>query len=237
LIVTLLTDFGLADHYVAAIKGRILSRDPRIVTVDISHEVPKHDIRAAAFLLSSCYRDFPPGTVHLAVVDPGVGSPRRPLAIAAEGYFFVGPDNGLFGDVWRRATDREVREIDATNVEMGPPSSTFHGRDIFAPAAAALATGVPLAYLGPVAPSVAMFEAPVNSTLEGGVIEGRVVHVDRFGNCITSLSAGDFPDGNPGHYQFRIGEVAITRTRSFYGEEDGDEPFIILGSSGPRRRN
>jgi S-adenosylmethionine hydrolase len=231
LIVTLLSDFGLADPYVAAMKGVSLSRDPRIVTIDISHEIPRHDIREAAFVLGSCFREFPPGTVHLAVVDPGVGSSRRPLAIRSEGYFFVGPDNGLFGDIGR-GTDREVREIDSATLVSRRQSSTFHGRDIFAPAAAALATGVQIAYLGP--PVGDMKELHETSTRKagGGVLEGQIIHIDRFGNCVTSFRAVDFFDADPGRYQLQIGKVSLGRSRSFYSEEASEEPFTILGSSG-----
>ncbi len=232
MIVTLLTDYGRADHYVAALKGVILSRDPRIVVVDISHEVASHDVQGAAFLLEACYREFPPGTVHLAVVDPGVGSPRRPVAIRFREYFFVGPDNGLFGNVCRPDSDREVREIDASSVGARRTSRTFHGRDIFAPTAAALATGVPIEYIGPAISELIEIDTATNRHLGGGIVEGRIVHIDRFGNCVMSLAAGDFPDGDCSRYRFRVGDVAITHSRAYYAEKGGDEPFIVMGSTG-----
>src|SRR4030095_142154 len=141
-IITLLTDFGGADYFVAAMKGVILSIQPGVTFVDISHEIPQHDVAAAAFTLLACHRDFPVGTIHLAVVDPGVGSERRPIAISAGGYTFVGPDNGLFSHVLDREPAARVVHLSRQKYFRPNPSTTFHGRDVFAPVAGALASGV-----------------------------------------------------------------------------------------------
>ena len=180
-VVTLLTDFGTRDSYVAEVRGTLLALAPGAVLADITHEVAPGDIRAGAFVLGRSWRAFPPGTVHLAVVDPGVGSPRRALALHALGHFFVGPDNGLFTALLE-PTDGAV-ELPV------PPAvgATFHGRDLFAPAAAALARGAPLGSLG-----AALGTPPVRLAIaaprrDAGGISGEVVYVDRFGTLITNL--------------------------------------------------
>jgi S-adenosylmethionine hydrolase len=147
-IITLLTDFGTADYFVAAMKGVILSACPDVTLVDISHEIPPHCVPTAAFALLACYRDFPAGTIHVAVVDPGVGSGRRPIAIEAGGYTFVGPDNGLFSHVLDRESHARVFHLTREDCFRSTPSTTFHGRDIFAPVAACLAGGIRNCRLG-----------------------------------------------------------------------------------------
>src|SRR6267143_317131 len=183
-IVTLTTDFGARDSYVAAMKGVILgiAREARLV--DVSHEVAAHDITEAALALEAAAPFFPSGTVHLAVVDPGVGTARRGLAVAADGHIFVGPDNGLFtpfldGDGWRAF---ELAEADYRLPEV---SRTFHGRDVFAPAAAHVATGVDPSRLGPRLVDPVRLAWPEVRAVAGAVA-GAVVHADRFGNLITS---------------------------------------------------
>jgi len=230
-IVTLLTDFGWADHYVASMKGVLYSVNPAVRIVDISHDVPAHDVGRAAFLLEACYRDFPVGTVHLAVVDPGVGSPRRALALSAGGYFFVGPDNGLFGSIVETTADVRVRSIEPDLASSRAVSSTFHGRDIFAPAAAALAAGRPLDDLGPPAGDVVALDQHRTAPGAEGEMESRILHIDRFGNCITGYRAEDFPDGKWGDWIFSVGAHEISRTRRFYAEGTDAEPFMIEGSS------
>lgn len=229
MIVTLLTDFGSTDHFVAAMKGVILSRDPRILIVDVTHEVPAHDTPSAAFLLNSVYRDFPRGTVHVVVVDPGVGSSRRPIALRSDGYFFVGPDNGIF-DLVRTRQAAEVRVIADPALMRAEVSRTFHGRDIFAPTAAALALGFPFDQVGPTAdlgaPSIPEVEVGAD-----GCRNGRILHVDRFGNGVTSLTVGDLP-GGPAAYRFSGTEWSVDQVRDFYGSGAGIEPFVIEGSSG-----
>jgi len=176
-IVTLTTDFGVEDGYVGAMKGVILSRAPTVTLVDITHAVPRHDIAAAANALADAAPCFPPGTIHLAVVDPGVGGARTPVVVVAAGQLFVGPDNGLFE---LAAPQPEAAfAIAEPAFRREPVSTTFHGRDVFAPAAARLALGAAAETAGP----------PVALAGRLGLARGnRVVHVDRFGNLVTDIA-------------------------------------------------
>lgn len=188
-IVTLLTDFGTTDSYVAELKAGILSAAPHAVLVDVTHAVPPGDVRSAAYLLGRTWHRFPEGTVHLGVVDPGVGTTRGAVALGAGGHWFVGPDNGLFTAVLR---DHEVEIVALPVAETA--AATFHGRDVFAPAAAALASGAALHVLGE--PYLAMPERLVYSEprYEGKSIVGEIVYVDRFGTLVTNLSTDIVPD-------------------------------------------
>ena len=218
-VITLLTDFGLSDAYVGVMKGVILSRAPSASIVDLTHEVAPQAITQGAFLLETALRQaqdaawrfFPAASVHLAVVDPGVGTPRRRLALSAGGHYFVGPDNGVLsaalpastrgsrrpGESYESRTVSLTAEVIAVAIEneallLRPVSATFEARDAFAPAAAHLAAGGALADLGPrvhEAKALPAFRAPVL----GEGLEGRVIHVDRFGNLITDILVGDLP--------------------------------------------
>ena len=148
MIITLLTDFGAADYFVGALKGAILSVNPQAQVVDITHEIAAHDIRAGAFTLLAAYEAFPPQTIHVAVVDPGVGSSRRPILVATREHFFVGPDNGLFSYICEREPEPRVYHLTEEKFFRPMVSATFHGRDIFAPVAGALSKGTPPASLG-----------------------------------------------------------------------------------------
>jgi S-adenosyl-L-methionine hydrolase (adenosine-forming) len=190
-VITLTTDFGQRDPWVGTMKGVILRVVRDVQLVDLTHEIAPHDITEAALALEAAAPFFPDRTVHLAVVDPGVGSQRRALALSARGHFFVGPDNGLFtpfleGGAWRAI------EISTASFGGGEPSRTFHGRDIFAPVAARLAAGVPVEGLGPDVPDPVRLRWPVATSISEGLV-GEIVHVDRFGNLITSIRAGDVP--------------------------------------------
>lgn len=181
-VVTLLTDFGTADGYVAEMKGVILSAAPAVTIVDVTHDIPAQDVDAARLTLARYWRRFPAGTVHLAVVDPGVGTSRAALAIAADGHAFVGPDNGILTPA--------LLSGHAEAVSLAVPASaspTFHGRDVFAPAAAALARGEPVHSLGPPAASPIVRRTPEPRRLDNGLIAGEVIAIDRFGNAITNL--------------------------------------------------
>jgi S-adenosylmethionine hydrolase len=183
-IITLLTDFGTRDSYVAEMKGVLLSRAPGALLIDVTHEVPPGDVRSAAYLLDRTWHRFPPETIHLVIVDPEVGSSRAALALSAGGHRFVGPDNGVFTPVLR---DTEVQVIQLPTPESASP--TFHGRDLFAPAAAALASGERLENLGP---SLARLPVRLAYTVphhEGDAVVGEVVYIDRFGSLITNLTA------------------------------------------------
>ncbi len=187
----LLTDFGTADHYVGAMKGAILTVCPDAQIVDIAHELTPHDVEAGAFTLAAAAPAFPPGTVFVAVVDPGVGSRRRAVALDAGGWRFVGPDNGLFSLVLADHPSAQAHEI--TNPVLFRPevSATFHGRDVFGPVAGHLARGIPLAEVGPPVSDLVRRPTPALRVRGGKEWEGEVVHVDRFGNLVTNVTTRD----------------------------------------------
>ncbi|HEX2253805.1 MAG TPA: SAM-dependent chlorinase/fluorinase [Thermoanaerobaculia bacterium] len=189
-ILTLTTDFGLDDWYVAAVKAVILARAPGTTLVDVTHTLPPGDVEGAAFQVGAASRFFPAGTVHLAVVDPGVGSERRILAGGARGGWFVAPDNGLLTAVLGTDGEEaaEVRAVERADLWLDYPGATFHGRDRFAPVAAWLLAGGDLAALGPeIDDPVRLAIAPPRRSTRGDRLDGRVVHVDRFGNLVTDL--------------------------------------------------
>lgn len=185
-LVTLLTDFGLADGYVGTMKGVILGIVPGARLVDISHEIAPQGVKQAAYVLYASYRFFPAHSVHLVVVDPGVGGARRPIALRTSSGAFVGPDNGVFSYVMHRDPVEAIVELVNPGYRLSPASQTFHGRDIFAPAAAHLAAGVPITDLGP--PVSAPVSLPIPAIkARGDEIAGEVIHIDRFGNVTTSI--------------------------------------------------
>jgi S-adenosylmethionine hydrolase len=192
-IVTLTTDFGLRDPWVGSLKGVLLSIAPDVALVDVTHEVPRHHVGAAAYIVAAASRHFPAGTIHLVVVDPGVGGARRPLACAAGGAMFVGPDNGVFDRVLDRDPDaRCVAIADPRFMRRLPSESpTFQGRDVFAPVAAWLARGTRLEDLGPTVRGPIRLSAP-NVRRNGSAWIGEVVWVDRFGNLISNI---EIPSG------------------------------------------
>src|ERR1041384_1514346 len=189
-IITLTTDFGMADWFVGSMKGVILGIEPRATIVDIAHEVPPGDIRAGGFALAASYRCFPRQTVHLAVVDPGVGSSRQAIAVRTADYWFVGPDNGVLSfALMQEKMLLEIRRLDNDVYSRKPVSSTFHGRDIFAPVAARVALGVEADALGQKLEDYVRLPWPPTK-FELNVVTGEVVYIDRFGNAITNI---DFP--------------------------------------------
>jgi hypothetical protein len=220
-IVTLLTDFGSADGYVAEVKGRLLSLVPGLTIVDVTHDIPPGDIQAAAWVLGRTWRAFPAGSVHLAVVDPGVGTPRRALAAETAGHRFVAPDNGLLTFVM----DTDTLTVVDLPVPSGA-SATFHGRDLFARCAAELAGGARLASLGsPALHPVRLAIAPARRV--EGVIAGVVVHVDRFGTLITNILPGGL---RPGMVARVAGHSAQVRTT--FGDVGPGELVAFVGSGG-----
>lgn len=211
-IVTLTSDFGAGSPYVAAMKAVVLAACPDAVLVDVSHTVPAFDIRAAAFVLWAGTRDFGPGAVHLAVVDPGVGTARRPLAVRVDGSWYVGPDNGLFARVLAEAGGGATEAVELDRPEGA--SATFEGRDVFAPAAATLAAGRPASEVG-------------RATAPPGVPEESepvVLWVDAFGNLVTSL--------RPPVQGVRIGAATVTRPARTFGEAEPGTLFFYTGSLG-----
>ena len=187
-VISLTTDFGTADSFVGVMKGVILGIAPDAALVDVTHEIAPQNVRQAVYVVSNSFSFFPRGTIHLCVVDPGVGSERRPIALEAAGHYFVGPDNGVFTEIIHRFHPGKAREI--INPEMTLPvvSDTFHGRDVFAPAAAWIARGAPLSSLGPIVEKPVTIDLPSQILSAPNMIEGEVIYIDRFGNAITNLS-------------------------------------------------
>lgn len=231
-VITLLTDFGTADYFVGAMKGAILSVNPVAIIADITHEVPPQDIHSAAFSLLAAYETFPAGTIHVAVVDPGVGSARRPIVVSAGEHFFVGPDNGLFTYIYDRESSYQVFHVTAEKYFRQPPSTTFHGRDIFAPVAAALSTGVKAETFGPrIVNAVRLENSLVAEVQKSGRIKGRIIHIDRFGNCITNITREVFDSGKGASLVLK--GKTIRNFREFYADSNRrNEFFAIWGSAG-----
>lgn len=225
-IITLTTDFGLADPYVGVMKGVILSITPDVRLVDLSHEVAPFDTEQAAFLVSQAVPYFPAGTIHLLVVDPGVGGPRRALVAHGKRAAYVGPDNGVLGPLLAEDSPATVHEIGTPDFLPRERSATFHGRDVFSPCAAHLVLGRPLADFGPpVDDDLARPFAAPERTPDGW--RGRVLHVDRFGNLITNLGA------DLGRELTRISVAgAHVPVVHRYGDVPVGEPGAVAGSSG-----
>lgn len=226
-IITLLTDFGIKDPYVGIIKGIILSINPHVRIVDMTHEVESQDIREAAFLLEDFYQYFPEGTVHLCIVDPTVGSERKPIVMSAYKHFFVGPDNGIFSLLFHN--HYEVYSIENPDVMRKEISATFHGRDIFAPAAAYLSLGKsPTEFGSPVYNPVLLDN--LFPKVEGNILYGEIVRFDRFGNAITNISHNVFKHftGNK-PFTISIGKMRFHSLRKSYFE---DNIMCLVGSSG-----
>ncbi|MBN2289631.1 MAG: SAM-dependent chlorinase/fluorinase [Candidatus Glassbacteria bacterium] len=233
--ITLTTDFGTRDGYVGAMKGVIRSIAPEAVLEDITHRITPGRVAEAAFVLENFHACYPPGTVHLVVVDPGVGGPRRALAVRSGGRFYVGPDNGVFEAVF--SADRQPACYELTNerYHRKPVSPTFHGRDIFAPAAAHLAAGLSPEELGPPAHDPLRLEGAACSARPGGLpLTGHVVHIDRFGNLVTDLRLRDLEAVSADKSRIRVSccGVEIDGVSEFYAQANRGKFLALIGSSG-----
>ncbi|NIA15369.1 MAG: hypothetical protein GWP08_14965 [Nitrospiraceae bacterium] len=229
-IVTLTTDFGLRDPYVATVKGTIYSINARLQVVDLSHEIPPQDILEGALFLAAALPYFPEGSIHVAVVDPGVGTERHPIALRAGGQILVCPDNGLATLFLQEHPLQEARIITNPQCMREFVSATFHGRDIFAPAAARLASGMPLAEVGEELDTIVSLHV-AHARKEGGNIVGEIVHVDRFGNCITNIHHSMLRDVVPSRIQAG-GEAVPSGLHATYAEVQTGEPVVLFSSSG-----
>lgn len=188
-VITLITDFGLKDEYVGAVKGVILTTAPNARIVDITHLIPPQNVQAASHLLARASGYFPPGTVHLAIVDPGVGTSRSILAIAADSQYFIGPDNGIFTPIYGSAASLAVHRVTAADLFLATVGATFHGRDIMAPVAARLASGLAIDKVGPRIAVQDCVHSPHGAiTRRGNMLQGEIVHVDNFGNLCSNIS-------------------------------------------------
>ena len=215
-------------------KGVILSASPAAVIVDITHDIPAQDVRAAAFNLLAVYKDFPADTIHVAVVDPGVGSNRRAILIECANQFFVGPDNGLFSWICEREGAFLARQLTNEKFFKQPKSSTFHGRDVFAPVAAALANGTAPEEFGPLIDDPVKLESLAPRTNADGTLTGTIIHIDRFGNCITNLTEDHLSQRDQGRIKVIVNGHEISSFRRFFADEGdaGASLFLITGSAG-----
>lgn len=248
-IVALLTDFGTQDIYVGVMKGVILGIAPATSIVDITHAITPQNIQQGAFALLNSYLYFPAGTVFVAVVDPGVGSTRRPLVARAGDYYFVGPDNGLFSYIFADAGSVEAVQPDLAQWGLTGLSATFHGRDVFAPVAAHLATGVQLDALGPRIETPVYLPMP-RLHINANPIRGEVVHVDHFGNLVTSIGGFRWTDDetlsldprwgsltsprqiNPATVQINVGNLRLNGIQRTYSAVGQGDLLALIGSNG-----
>ncbi|MFW2368284.1 MAG: SAM hydrolase/SAM-dependent halogenase family protein [Desulforhopalus sp.] len=233
-VITLITDFGQADEYVGVVKGVILSHNSHIQTVDISHRIPPQDIVAAAHLLARSFPYFPPATVHLVIVDPGVGSTRPLLAITAGDQYFIGPDNGVFTPIFDHYSSLSVYRVEEADLFLHPVSNTFHGRDIMAPVAARLASGFAIEKVGTEIDSKECTRtaniAPVYSEEK---LYGQVTHVDSFGNLTTNISRADIKRFGGGEkISVHIGNTAIASISDSYAHGTRGTVVALIDSQG-----
>ena len=224
--ITLLTDFGTADGYVAAMKGVIASIAPKVRVDDAAHDVAPGDVMGAALALKRYWQLYPTGSIHVVVVDPGVGSDRRGIALEADDRFCVGPDNGVFTHVLRDAERVNVVSLESREFFRPAVAATFHGRDIFAPVAAHLASGVSLSRLGPAVSDPVKLPWPEPRCDDDGAVEGTVVHVDRFGNLITNISAEWCERART----VTVGGSGVGPLRRTYADVAPNEPVALIGS-------
>jgi S-adenosyl-L-methionine hydrolase (adenosine-forming) len=230
-IIALLTDFGTEDHYAGTMKGVVLGIAPDVTLVDISHDVPPHDVLAASLELAACYKYFPAGTIFLVVVDPGVGSARRGLAADTGDYRFVAPDNGVLTAVFREAKPKRVVELTERRYARPTVSRTFEGRDRFAPAAAWLAKGIECSALGRPAANYHLLDIPVPD-VQATLIVGAVLRVDRFGNLVTNIDRRLFDQfRQSAEIRVGVGGQSVDRLVATYAEAGPDELCALFGST------
>ncbi|MGD9014564.1 MAG: SAM-dependent chlorinase/fluorinase [Candidatus Omnitrophota bacterium] len=233
MIITLLTDFGLGDNFAGVIKGVILRINPKVEIIDISHNINPGDIFQAAFLLKSSYHYFPPGTIHLVVVDPGVGSKRKAIIAKSKNYYFIGPDNGVLS-LALEAEEKVINQVCINNQRffLRPVSSTFHGRDIFAPVAAYLSRGMNIAGFGTPQKGYQRLMFP-SVRIKGNTLQGEIIYIDRFGNLISNIKQADFIRF-VGRRNFRISlkhKLFDQLSRSYLAVKK-NKPLAIFGSFG-----
>jgi S-adenosylmethionine hydrolase len=233
-IITLTTDFGLQDPYVGQMKGAILKRNVTARIVDLTHAVPTHDILNAAITIRTSYRYFPKGSIHLIVVDPGVGSQRDILAATGENHLFIAPDNGLLTLLAMDNKIEAVHRVENSSLFPSEISGTFHGRDIMAPVAAAIAAGLPLDKVGPETTFTDCVQLDIPDPVIGGQsITGEVMHIDHFGNIRTTITSRHFSQFQPSSFSsIKIGNQTISAISSTYAEQKAGELVALIDSSG-----
>lgn len=234
-VITLTTDFGTNDHFVGAMKGVILDIAPYAQIIDICHSVQPFDVLDGALTISQAYSYFPSRTVHVVVVDPGVGTARRPIIASSDKYHFVAPDNGVLSLVYAREERMHVRHVTSEHYFLQPVSNTFHARDIFSPVAAYLAKEVESQKFGDEVEDYVRFNAPKPKSVDQNRLRGVVLKVDRFGNLITNITPQDVPmlfaEGAK-RFKITVGTREITEMHNAYAEGAPGEVFGVLGSMG-----
>ncbi len=234
-IISLLTDFG-DSPYVGSMKGAIMRVNPSAHIIDITHSIRRGDIREAAFSLFMAYRYFPEFSIHVVVVDPTVGSERRPIIVVTEKYYFVGPDNGVFSYIYKYDEVYKVVEISEEHFFNEKVSNTFHGRDIFGPVAGWMSKGIDTSKFGEVIGDYKYFEISDPQIIKPGALKGKIIYVDRFGNLITNITERHIPlteKGYPDIVKVITSSGEITARYRYYSESPNNEdPFFIMGSSG-----
>jgi S-adenosylmethionine hydrolase len=233
-VITLITDFGLDDAYVGTMKGVIASVNPRALVIDVCHEVTPQDVRGAAFLLAGAFEFFPEGTIHMAVVDPTVGSERAALCVESGGHYFIGPDNGVLSIACYRAGRPKIYLLENEEYFLERRSRTFHGRDVFAPAAAHLAANAPIETMGPQVRSMKRIRVARPTARRGAGVGGRIVYIDRFGNLTTNIGLNDirraFPRARLENLVISFGEHKIRGINSTYSDARPGSALALFGS-------
>lgn len=234
-LITLTSDFGVNDHYVGTMKGVILSVNPQAQIIDLCNAVQSYDILDGALTISQAYKYFPADTVHVVVVDPGVGTPRRPILVTGEKHIFLAPDNGVLSFVYEREERLSVRHITSEHYFLQPISNTFQGRDVFAAVAGWLSKGVDVSKFGDEITDFARFAAPKPKTVDPRTIKGVVLKVDKFGNLVTNFSEHDVPQlfATPAPpFKLTVGKATVTKLARVYADGAAGEVFAIVGSMG-----
>lgn len=232
-IITLTTDYGTSDHLVGTIKGVILNINPEVEIVDITHQVMPFDLLDGALAIGLSYRYYPARTIHVVVVDPGVGTHRRPILVVGDTHYFVAPDNGVLSKVYEQQSSVVVRQLTSEHYFLHPVSNTFHGRDIFAPVAAWLSKSWQATSFGEEIQDYARLSLPKPKT-DGKTVKGVVMRVDTFGNLLTNLTPADVPAllESDAKFKIRVGQGEIRKLAQTFAQGSAGEAFGIIGSSG-----
>ncbi|MEK6657093.1 MAG: SAM-dependent chlorinase/fluorinase [Nitrospirota bacterium] len=235
--ITLTTDFGLKDHFVGTMKGVIINISPFVRIIDISHQITPQDIDEAGFVLECAYKYFPPYTINVVVVDPEVGSARKPLLVVSDRYYFIAPDNGVLSFLYNNEEEPvKVIEINAEHYFLESPGFTFHGRDIFAPVAAWLSKGIDITNFGIETENYVKRAIPKPEVFGKDLIRGRVAHIDKFGNIISNIKRSHIDElaakTGKGKFEIHIKDIKIGSLNQFYAQGDRGKPNAVINSNG-----
>ncbi|MFC1541352.1 S-adenosyl-l-methionine hydroxide adenosyltransferase family protein [Candidatus Latescibacterota bacterium] len=231
-IITYTTDFGISDPYAGIMKGIVLSINPKACQIDITHEILSHDIIHASFIIVNAYHHFPKGTIHVAIVDPGVGGERKNIAVLTKNYFFVGPDNGIFSNVLSKESISEIREIKNPPFIKKTISSTFHGRDVYAPCAGNISAGKKFTEIGPLIDNILYLDYPKVKESKTS-LTGEVVFIDSFGNMITNISEHLLKSFTKDKsFEIYFSAERFKKISTYYSQIPRGKPLALIGSTG-----